>query len=259
MIEAFRPLISHIFLKEVDSTNRYASEHFESLPDFTLVSAARQTGGRGRSGKTWISTGENFYGSLIIKDMRFHPHTCGRILSLACLELLRHYAPSSRFWIKWPNDIFSGDKKICGILCEIKTDITNNPCGLVAGFGINVNSGADEMSGIDNPASSVYIESGHLSDIKKFSFDAGNFFSEMYCNAFASGTDWIFSRWKEENLLAGRDVKLVTEQGLAVEGRVIDILPGGQLLFRPDGGEDTVLNSGTVSIKSAEGLFEKKI
>ena len=43
-----------IFLDEVDSTNRYAKDHFAELPDGTLVTAERQTAGRGRQGRTWI-------------------------------------------------------------------------------------------------------------------------------------------------------------------------------------------------------------
>ena len=62
-----------LILDEVDSTNTYAREHFDDLPDGTLVVARRQTAGRGRRGRSWLSPpGINFTGSILLKRLEVH-------------------------------------------------------------------------------------------------------------------------------------------------------------------------------------------
>lgn len=85
----------------LSSTNTYAREHIQDLDNMSVVAALAQTGGRGQGEHTWESEpGRN----LLISD------------AVACsvVQLLDEYGIKA--WIKPPNDVWVGEKKICGIL-----------------------------------------------------------------------------------------------------------------------------------------------
>jgi len=160
----------YIFLTEVDSTNTYAkslwagggsggqaeaapadgagSEHglaeFVPANDFlgdalTIIRAGRQTDGRGRDGNTFFSDIEGgLWVSLItpVADISAH-FEHNRAISLAILETLKHHSGEAKISIKWPNDIYWGDKKIAGVLLE---NVPDNNGVLIIGFGVNVNT-----------------------------------------------------------------------------------------------------------------------
>ena len=107
-----------LILDEVDSTNTYAREHFDDLPDGTLVVARRQTAGRGRRGRSWLSPpGINFTGSILLKRLEDGFHA-GCLLGVAALSLLRELAPELPAYLKWPNDIYVENRKLAGLLSE---------------------------------------------------------------------------------------------------------------------------------------------
>ena len=112
--------------------------NYDDLPDGTLVVARRQTAGRGRRGRSWLSPpGINFTGSILLKRLEDGFHA-GCLLGVAALSLLRELAPELPAYLKWPNDIYVRNRKICGILIE------NTLCGdsltaSVIGIGLNVN------------------------------------------------------------------------------------------------------------------------
>jgi BirA family biotin operon repressor/biotin-[acetyl-CoA-carboxylase] ligase len=132
-----------IKLDAIDSTNAYLKAMATvNLPkDFTVVVADKQTDGRGQMGSTWISdSGKNLTAS-VFKELSGFDVEKQYFISM-CIALSIHSALETfkipKLSIKWPNDILSADKKICGILIE--NVIKNNKFqGSVIGFGINVN------------------------------------------------------------------------------------------------------------------------
>ena len=124
------------YLERIDSTNNYAKEHIEELDDFECVFTMNQFKGKGRTGHTWESEPfKNIAFSLVIKDdeiiKKFNQISILSSLVVAnYLELLG----IENVKIKWPNDIYVNDKKICGILLE-----GNLPKYMIVGIGINVN------------------------------------------------------------------------------------------------------------------------
>lgn len=124
------------YLERIDSTNNYAKEHVEELDDFECVFTMNQFKGKGRTGHTWESEPfKNIAFSLVIKDdeiiKKFNQISILSSLVVAnYLELLG----IENVKIKWPNDIYVNDKKICGILLE-----GNLPKYMIVGIGINVN------------------------------------------------------------------------------------------------------------------------
>ena len=132
-----------IKLDAIDSTNAYLKRlSATAIPkDYTVVVADLQTEGRGQMGTNWQSEeGKSLTVSVfkILRNFNIEQQFyISMVVSLAiCKALTAFNIPKLR--IKWPNDILSEDKKICGILIEnvIKS---NQLQGSVIGFGLNVN------------------------------------------------------------------------------------------------------------------------
>ena len=158
--------LQHKHFDTIDSTQLYARQQYSYLKpgEWTLYTADGQTGGIGTKGKTWNSPYKvNIYAtySFLIEEkdsakMLYMPHvTC---LQVAKLLESQSINPS----IKWVNDVLINQKKVCGILSEsfsntVKQDGINYTAVLI-GIGINVNSDANQVSQISQPATSIKIE-----------------------------------------------------------------------------------------------------
>jgi BirA family biotin operon repressor/biotin-[acetyl-CoA-carboxylase] ligase len=244
-----------IWLPEVDSTNKYALENFEELDNETLILAESQTSGRGRLGRKWISPpNENVYASFLIKNINFPPYCASWIGSLATLRAMRSEFPELDLWLKWPNDVYCGMKKISGMLCETKTDNSNKICGLVIGIGINLNMPKETLDAIDRPATSVYSETGEKVNCKKFVNSLGIALEQLYSICFSDSPTTLFKDWKEENILLGKTVEVATGSGEIIRGNVEDFGPQGELILRV-ADKTMTLFSGDISIKSFTGFY----
>lgn len=154
------PRFTWIELDEVDSTNNYLRHYRpQHTQGMTLVTAEYQTAGHGQAGNTW----ESERGKNLLFSVLHHPNNTearrGFILSqavalgvadaLSCFtEGCDSCPPIS---IKWPNDIYLGNKKMAGILIE--TDLMGrNVQRMIAGIGININQTMFE-SDAPNPIS----------------------------------------------------------------------------------------------------------
>lgn len=131
-----------IKLNAIDSTNSYLRQlcSEKALKDYTIVVAEHQTQGRGQMGTVWDSDkGKNLMFSLF-KDLSMHdvefPFYICMAISLAIVRTFKALNIPD-LSIKWPNDILSADKKICGILIE--NVIKNKLNSTIIGVGVNVN------------------------------------------------------------------------------------------------------------------------
>ena len=131
-----------IKLNAIDSTNSYLRQlcSEKTLKDYTIVVAKHQTQGRGQMGTLWDSEkGKNLMFSLF-KDLSMHdvefPFYISMAISLAITKTFKALNIPD-LTIKWPNDILSADKKICGILIE--NVIKNKLNSTIIGVGVNVN------------------------------------------------------------------------------------------------------------------------
>ncbi|MBO6879719.1 biotin--[acetyl-CoA-carboxylase] ligase [Winogradskyella sp.] len=132
-----------IKLDAIDSTNSHLKAMASvALPkDYTVVVAEHQTEGRGQMGTIWqTENGKNLTASVFKKMIGFkvsNQFYISMVVSLAICKVLKTFQ-IPKISIKWPNDILSADKKICGILIE--NVIKHNKFqGSVIGFGLNVN------------------------------------------------------------------------------------------------------------------------
>lgn len=146
-----------IHLSNVDSTNNFAAKLLaEGLcAEGAVILADHQSGGRGQRGNVWLSeSGKNLLSTFVCKPDNLSVErqvVLTWLTSLSVVETLRKFNIEAR--IKWPNDIFVGDKKICGILIENQL---NGKFIQNAVIGIGLNVAQTDFNGF--PATSIQYE-----------------------------------------------------------------------------------------------------
>ena len=127
-----------IVLDEIESTNNYLKQYYDSLVPYTVIRANYQSNGRGQFERGWESTkNKNLLFSILFKlDLGFSPDLMNPIIVTAIKSTLDEMGINASF--KDPNDVYVGDKKIAGILIETKYD-ANKLKYMVVGVGLNVN------------------------------------------------------------------------------------------------------------------------
>ena len=245
-------IIKIIRLEKIDSTNRYALDGFANFADNTLIIADEQEAGRGRRGKSWISPpGMNLYASYIVKTPSFpigRAMWCG---GLATLITLSELAPDSDLWLKWPNDVCcSCDKdgipyrKIAGLLAETWSPADSNKLeGVVVGIGVDLNMPKEILETIDQPATSVVVETGNEVDIADF---AEKLFENLlkFRRLAESDPEKFFKVWATANGLKGKTIKIRLDDGSLIEGTVAGVNEEGALLLKKEDGEINTVISG---------------
>ncbi len=137
----------------IDSTNSEALRQFSQCDDFTVFAAKFQTGGRGQKGTKWESApGENLTFSTILKPKNIKAQDQFIVAQVVTVGIRRYLIERGvESTIKWPNDIYAADKKICGILIE--NFVTGDTLsGSIVGIGLNVNQSLFQ-SDAPNPVS----------------------------------------------------------------------------------------------------------
>lgn len=144
--------MKYIHFESIDSTNTYLKQNYKNLENFTFVSASNQTQGKGRNKRTWEGNENNLLFSLLIKDPKYFDYinSISIISAYSIIQVLEEYKINN-LSIKWPNDIFVENKKICGILLEATTQ--NNIECVIVGVGINVNQTEFNFEAIHEPTS----------------------------------------------------------------------------------------------------------
>jgi len=128
--------MQEIIFDVIDSTNTYLKKNYQQYNHLTFVSATTQTDGRGRNGRSWYSSNNNLTFSFLLKENLEHYKELSVLTAYTIIKVLENYNISN-LSIKWPNDIYVNDSKICGILLEAVS--TNSLQCLVIGVGLNVN------------------------------------------------------------------------------------------------------------------------
>ncbi len=239
--------ITILELDSVDSTNTYAKNRFGELADGTLVASTFQSAGRGRLGRKWESPANvNWYVSLVAKQVS-SPVLCGAALGLAALETIRELAPELRPFLKWPNDVYLGDAKIAGILCESTTIEGGRVSGLVAGLGLNVNMSREQLAGLGRSATSLRLAAGREFELAKVLAVLAKSLGRCYI-AQSERPAELFERWKAANKLLGQELEVVDFKGNAITGIFTSIAGDGAMLLRTADGVCRRFDCGDVRI-----------
>ena len=149
-----------MYIKQTYSTSTLLREQYsDALPHLYTIRTDFQTAGRGQAGNSWESEqGKNllfsallrYEGLLVTEQWRL-----SMLVAVALWDVLAKYLPQEQLTIKWPNDIYFGDKKLVGILIE-NTLSGNRIAYTIAGIGVNVNQ-TQWLSNAPNPISMQQI------------------------------------------------------------------------------------------------------
>ena len=231
----------------IDSTNAEALrliERGQAAP--FLVLAERQTAGRGRRGRKWVSPfAENVYYSLVLRidgGMR-QLEGLSLVVGLAVMQTLRELSIPG-VGLKWPNDVLVGQKKIAGILLELVGDPAD-VCHVVLGVGINVNMQANDE--VDQQWTSMRLESGKVFDRNHLVAALGATLQRYLALHQAGGFLAIQAEWEQNHLWQGRDVSLIAGVN-KIDGQVVGIDSQGALRLRV-GGVEKVFSGGELSLR----------
>jgi BirA family biotin operon repressor/biotin-[acetyl-CoA-carboxylase] ligase len=224
-------------LDSVDSTNNYAAKELltKSLTEGTVFVAACQQAGRGTGLASWESaTGLNLTFSVVLypKQVRISQQfSISKAISLGVTDFLAQYVNGVS--IKWPNDIYVGDKKIAGILIE--TAITGGKFSrAIVGIGLNINQEVF-VSDAPNPVSLKNL-TGESYELSQLLTELCTCLDKRYLSLVLGGLAIIQSDYQE--LLYRKSVwAKYRDQNSDFEGRILEVEPDGRLLIETRTGE----------------------
>jgi len=212
-----------IHFETVTSTFDYLKENYATLDEFTFVDADFQTSGVGRENREWISPkSENLLFSFILKNNKYFDNYqfVSLLSAVTVCETLNRL--NIKATIKWPNDVYVGDKKICGILLK-----GNIPDYLLVGIGLNVNQ--REFKGEYR-----IIPTSIINEINKL-INIGSFKKELYFNLEKElkkmNKEYIIKYIRNYNYLKNSLISFKADGDLKT-GTVVDISDCGELLIK---------------------------
>ena len=190
-------IIHHKFI-EIDSTNSWAIRNFHSFDcnAITIITAKKQTNGRGRLNRQWESPFDlNLYTTygFFVEENTFALPNIPQILALSCIQSLANLGVEAK--IKWPNDLIVNDKKIAGILCEVK--LADKQRFVALGIGINVNVDEKFLKKINKPATSILLEIGSKCELDTLQILLNKFFFEKLDLLFKKGFSHFFQDFQD--------------------------------------------------------------
>ena len=239
--------------QSLDSTNKYLQEQAEkSGCSGSVVLAERQTSGRGRRGKTWVSPfAANIYMSILWDFEQGAQALEG--LSLAVGVAVRRALIEvglEDVRLKWPNDIYIGNKKLGGILLEMIGDPAGH-CSVVIGVGINVSMPASIAVNIDQPWTDCCSESdAPIARSRLAALLIDNIFDIL--NDFESlGFAGYRDEWQEADAFKGLQGTISTPRD-SVSGTVIGVDNSGAVQLKLMSGEIKSFIGGELSLRLAK-------
>lgn len=244
-----------VFHKETGSTNLDAkalAEQGEAAG--ALVVADKQTAGRGRRGRDWVSpSGKDIYMTLMLRP-QCRPEKASAltlVMALAVLEAICELIPEG-CGIKWPNDIVLNNKKVCGILTEMSAELDGIHY-VVIGVGINVNQ-TIFAEDIRDRATSLYLESGMEINRARLVARVMHYFENDYA-LFEKTWDLggLVDRYNSFLVNRDREVRVLDPQG-EYDGIARGINERGELLVeRKSDGQTVQVYAGEVSVRGIYG------
>ncbi len=232
-----------IHYKELDSTNTQAKRLINSgdAGETLLITADRQSAGRGRQGKSFYSPeGTGIYMSLIV-----HPNTllqnavttttAAAVAVCRAIEELSDIKPK----IKWVNDVYVENQKICGILTEAVSDFELGiATSVIVGIGINIRT---------NDFPKEVINAGALNaDIKRADLIAA--VADALLNIIGGEYRTFIDYYRSHSMIIGKKINYI-ENGRVTPAEAISIDETGGLVVKTADGAEKTLKSGDISIR----------
>ena len=232
-----------IWVDETDSTQEEVRRHIPDYVNLSVTAAEYQTAGRGQRGNTWLSCkGMNLTFSMLLRfgEDGFPPLKASDqfLITRAATLGVTDYLESKRVVskIKWPNDIYVGKRKICGMLIENILDEGCISCSIV-GIGLNVNQ--IEFPGeLANPTSLCMVSGVEYDPRQELPILAGYLVNRF--DSILGQPDDDPGKTEYENRLFRKGVfheYVLCSDGTVFEGRILGVNKDGKLLLEKRKGE----------------------
>ncbi|QQE76781.1 biotin--[acetyl-CoA-carboxylase] ligase [Alicyclobacillus sp. SO9] len=242
---------SHVvWYPSVASTNVIANQlaRQPATEHGTVVAALRQEGGKGRHGRNWNSPEGGLWMSVVLKRS-FPLLRAAEVTLMASVAVARavETVTGVSLDIKWPNDLLYKNKKVCGILAELRAG-GESVDHVVLGIGLNSNvADAQIPHELKRIATSLLIESGAEVNQSQLAGAILSEFETMYRSLVNgdAGFVGVADEWRKRCVTIGRSIRVQTPQGL-VEGTAINVDNQGVLQLRLTDGSTAAIHSGDV-------------
>lgn len=222
------------FIAETTSTNDAVKTI--NKPNL-IVAATKQTSGRGQKGNVWESEeGKNLTFSTFITPEFLNlseQFYISKIVSNSLVITLKRFGMPAK--VKWPNDIYVEDKKICGILIENNVTASGKILCSTIGVGLNVNQ-TEFMSDAPNPVS--------MKQLKDTDFELNEVLTifskvlELQYKTLEAGYMREIDTFYENNLYRFNQWALFKEKCEEFKGKIVKIQPTGELIVEKESGEN---------------------
>ncbi|TAJ43989.1 biotin--[acetyl-CoA-carboxylase] ligase [Methanofollis fontis] len=202
----------------------------------TVVVAEEQTGGFGRLGRAWASPQGGIWASVILTP-KLPVDSLFMLMMAASIAVARAIRRKYDLGalIKWPNDVYIGDRKAAGLLLELSADGDDIHYCLL-GIGIDANVDVSQLSpDLQRKVTSIRTELGHEIDRASLLASVLREFESRYMILESGEYEPILREWKSLSLTLDNRVSIRTVRR-SFEGTAIDIDQHGALIIRKDNG-----------------------
>ncbi|MBR4950163.1 MAG: biotin--[Clostridia bacterium] len=232
---------------EIDSTNNYAKNNARNLPDGTIILAKKQTAGRGRLGRTFISPdSKGLYMSMLIKN---RDYDLNLVTVIAAVSVYRGILKICKIKtkIKWVNDIQFEGKKLCGILTEGVFDTETGKINrLVIGIGLNIEKWHEIPEDLRNIITTIEDISGKKISSEKLCLEIVKNIEKLLKKTNSErGKQKILKEYKKNLNVFNKEIVLVSGN-VKISGKIKDITETGALIIVDGENNEHIVNSGEI-------------
>jgi len=223
------------YFDTIDSTQNQALKMADDAANNgSVIVASKQTGGRGRSGRKWISPKGGIWLSIILQPkFDISVTTLFPIASALALSIAIEKTFSIKPELKWPNDLTVNGKKLAGMLVDVSLEsnrIENLVLGVGINFDVNVKQIEKALKGTPNfyGVASLNNQKKKVKPIQLIQ----SFLVELekiYKSLTAKQTKKVISEWTLRSSTIGKNVELNTENG-KIKGKAVKIDEDGALV-----------------------------
>lgn len=249
-----------IIIHDVASSSNTIAKELASkgAKEGTVVIVKSQTAGRGRLGRSFISNSENgLYMSIILRP-KISADKCVDITASASVAVLEAIEITSnrKAQIKWVNDIYIDDKKVCGILTESAYNYEKNELDyVICGIGVNI---LPPQNGFDKEIKDI---AGAIFEKK-----APSEYKSILCARIIDIFLKYYSKleektylnvYREKSNIIGKEVDVYRGNEI-FKGVAIDINDNAELVVKKENGEISVFNSGEARVRKTGDMLSEK-
>ncbi|MEO5694902.1 MAG: biotin--[acetyl-CoA-carboxylase] ligase [Usitatibacter sp.] len=236
---------------EIDSTStRLLALAAAGAPSGTCLAAEWQSAGRGRRGRTWVSTlGGSLTFSLLWRFERGAGHLAGLSLAVG-IAVARGLAACGvqRVQVKWPNDLVADFRKLAGILVETSGEM-QGPSVAVIGVGVNFHLGESAMDRIDQAVTDVATCSSPVPSRSELLASLLRELSSTLAAFESSGFTAMRDDWRALHAYQGRRVRVLPPRDAPYDAEVTDVAADGALVVLLPDGRTRNLSSAEISLR----------